>query len=198
MNVMNKKISLRGAILLIVLVVVLAVGIWFWLVYYPIRNRYAELEQQQADIQKQTVGADDKLATYKRMAEALEEIKNTHPDEQTYMHEYTTEEDAKIISDLGTILGDDWEWDKSTSTDPSNSSVIRVRVSFHFSISTSLDSETAYEKCKNILGELISTDNRRCQLGDLTLLPDNGDLARAESITVRGVITFYELAPKAE
>lgn len=195
-NIMRRKFSLREIIMLVVLVVVLFVGLWFMLVYYPVRNRINDIQQQKEELALQNDVAAMRLATYNRMKDAIADIEQTG--DETYMHDFGTAEDTKILDDFRDILGRTKDWNVTAQTPVQrDSNVVACAYSFSFGISDVLEPDTAYEKLKSMLTDLMTRDKRRCLMGRLSISPSGGDLENAESITVSGNITFYELGKVA-
>lgn len=191
-NVMNHKFTLREIILMIVLAVALFVGLYFLLVFYPVNNRIDELDAQIAKVQREDAEAADDLTVYNSMKKAVDDIKQIPENERSYMHESTLQEGMDINNDFGRILGD-MQTSGSISITELGGGVIQRRIHFTFSVSTATEPTAAYDKVMTLLTELMSCGNRRCQLGNITLTPNGGDLESATEISVSADITFYEL-----
>lgn len=83
MSFMNRRFTLREKILMIVLVVVLFLGIYFLLVYYPIQNERNELEEQRQQLANDRIYWDARKQIYDNMQEGLKDIYATPVDERT-------------------------------------------------------------------------------------------------------------------
>lgn len=203
-NVMRHRFTLREIVLLIVLIVVLFVGLYFLLVYYPIRDRKAELNEQIQQVEDRTVITDARLIVYNRMQDAIDEIELIPEAERTRMHKSTDEERAALYKSFGEIFSIASQVDLTYPATSQDGNVVRRPVYFSFTIPVAVASdasdsdvaaaaETAYEKCKTIFFNLTHNDNRRSLLSNVTLTPKNGNVVTDE-ISVSGTITYYEIA----
>lgn len=191
MKVIQRKFTLREIILMLVLVILLFIGLYFWLIYYPIRDQKAKLNEQLDNIALYTTVADTRLLIYNNMQKAIDEIEDIPVEERTRMHKHSEKETEEIIADLKRIFGD---------TQPQirygafvqDENIIERPISFSITISTAEDPDTAYNKCKTILYDLTHT-GRRALLSDLSVSPKDGSV-ETDELQVSGTITFYELA----
>lgn len=174
-NFMTHKFTTREKVLLIVLIVILLIGLYFLLVFYPVRREHAriaaELEDTESHIEV------EKIVTqlYDEMKEDLETM-----NKETYMPKYDNFEE--LAFKLNEIFAD-VEEDLRYSESESGGIVSRV-INFSFEAS-------GYQQAKQILKALVTTEYRSL-LGNLTLSPKSGDVAN-NGLTVSGSITFYEV-----
>lgn len=198
MNVMRHKFTLRETILLILLFVILAVGLYFFLIFYPIQNRISEIETQREEVAFDNEIADARLIVYNRMQAEIAEIEKIPEDQRTRMYKYTPEEKENILSLMYTVFGDNVQ-SLSYKENP-NGKILEFVINFTFRLEevtkVLTDPETAatapYEQGKQILHALANT-GRRSQISNLSISAANGDIATG-GLTVSGTITFYELA----
>ncbi len=197
MKALNRKISVREAILLIVLVLALVVGCYFLLVYYPIRDRESALADEMEAVELRDTVASARLETYKMMMEAIAEIEKIPEAERTEIPIYNETTERELLTRLHIIFDDLTEPNVTYNEPRLNSYNIYERV-VNFSFKVELDDEnpegpqTAYEQTKTILTRLTKELKHRSMLSRLTVSPDSGSIFSSEALTVSGTITFYE------
>lgn len=194
MNVMKRKFTLREIILLLILVALLFVGLYFFLVYYPMQNKINEVKEEQEQVLIDTELADAKLEVYNSMKEAIAEIEKIPEDQRTRMYKHTDEERRRIKDNLDRIFKNNtvnYSFYFGTVTQEGN--VVQRPIRFSFDVPVSEGSDSAYNKCKTILYELTHMEHRRVQISNISLSPANGSV-ETDELSVSGTITFYELA----
>lgn len=193
-NAMNRKFTLRESVLLGVLVVVLFVGLYFMLVFYPIRARIAEIDAEREEIALQDSVADIRLQVYNQMQAAIAEINKVPEAERTHMNKSTDSETQQIVAMLETIFAGTKPTITYQPLTQSDEGIVQRVINFSFLVETGPEAhpETAYERGKAILDALTNT-GRRSLLSNLSVSPTNGNVA-TDDLRVTGTITFYELA----
>lgn len=191
MNIMRHKFTVREIVLLVILFVVLAVGLYFWLIYYPLQNKVADLESAKEEVEFDNEIADARLVLYNKMQAEIREIEKIPEDERTQMVPYTEEEKAKIMFDVYNIFGEESRnFDYSTKIE---NGIVQYSIRFTFSLDVQEgeDPVVPYSRGKDMLRALMNT-GRRSQIGNLTVQPKSGNIA-TDGITVNGTVTFFEL-----
>ena len=182
---LSRKFTLRELILLAVLLVILLIGLYFWLVFYPIQDRQTQLEEDRAELALQIQVAEQREANYDRMSKELEDILKLPENERTFMPKYQNDEALyaqfdvifagitnRTITNTGnTLLEDDGIYSRT------------------FTFNFRCDS---FDQAKEILIALTHTPYRSLMNG-LTISPSNGSVAD-DSVTVNTTVIFYELA----
>ncbi len=180
-NVMTHRLSNREKVLLLVLVLVLLVGLYFYVVHYPITNRLDEIELERDDLLVSQAVADTRLQTYNDMKAELEEIFAMPEDEITVMPAYSNRETLllyfdKIFAGTSQVLN----FDDERETD----GIVERTVRFSFNADS-------YAKARQVLTDLTVGSGYRCLLDSLTVSPVEGNI-EAGALRISGTITFYE------
>lgn len=184
-NIMTRRFTLREKILLLVLILVLLVGLYFFLVHYPVQNQLTEIENERAEWQMRYDALEVKAGIYRDMKEELDEILKLPEDELTVMPKYNNIE--PLMKELNRIfLGTEPSLNYGSMS--TNNRIVSRPIRFSFKTPD-------FDKAKEVLRELTHT-GWRCLLTDLTLTPDSSsggqtDVAK-RPLTVSGTITFYE------
>lgn len=189
-NVMRRRFTLREIILMVVLVAVLIVGLFFLLVYYPIRSRMNDIRIETEQVQYDTDIAEGRRQFYEFMQGEIAKIEQIPEDERTRMYAHSDEEDQWILDRLENIFAGTKPEIRYSASEQGG--IYRLVINFTFSLSTAAPDNTAYDQGKRILYDLTHT-GRRSQLSNLIVSPGQGNVA-TDDLTVSGVITFYELA----
>ena len=85
---MKRSLSQREKVLILALVLLLVVGVYFFAVYFPIRDRMAAIEQQNVELDTQIAAAQAKAQEYRDMQAELEEIFALPPEKISMMPPY--------------------------------------------------------------------------------------------------------------
>lgn len=179
-NVMNRRFSNRERVLMLLLVMILLVGLYFFLVHYPIANRMEEIEEERQEIEAEQAVADARLQTYNDMKAELEEIFALPEDQITKMPDYDNRE---TLLNYFNIIFAGTDQDLSFDNVQFNENVAERTMRFSF---TAED----YDKAVEVLTSLTRA-GFRCLLDSLSISPSSGDLTEG-SLRVSGTITFYE------
>lgn len=179
-NFMTRRFTLRERILMIVLIVILLVGLYFFLVYYPVKNSLSEIQTEQEEIEMRLQIAETRKGIYDDMQKELNDIFSLPQDEITYMPKYDNERELMTKFDV-IFEGVEPRLNINKTT---NNGIVSRAISFSFEAPD-------FESAKRILGELTST-GFRCLMSSIVLSPINGDLEN-NSLSVSGTITFYEI-----
>lgn len=180
-NVMNHRLSTREKLLLLLMVLILLVGLYFYLVHYPITERMEEISLEREDLLVQQAVADTRLQTYNDMKAELEEIFAMPEDEITVMPEYSNRETLllyfdQIFAGTNQVLNFDDE--------RVNDNIVERGVRFSFNADS-------YAQARDILTKLTVASGFRCLLDSLSVSPSGGDLENG-ALRISGSITFYE------
>lgn len=182
MSHINRNLSRREKVLLLVLVLIGLIGLYFYFVHYPIMERTAEIGSERDEVADQRIVADARSTIYKSMKDELDEIFAMPENKITVMPEYDNIQ--VLMQHFNTIFADvspELTFDTVTVND--GVAVRTVRFSF---------SATGYGEAKEVIKNLTGT-GFRCLLSGLTFTPTDGDL-ETNGVRVSGVITFYENA----
>lgn len=190
MNAMRHKFTLRETILLILLFVILAVGLYFFLIFYPLQNRISEIEAQREEVAFDNDVADARLIVYNRMKSEIAEIEKIPEDQRTKMYKYDQSEKEAILSLMYRIFGDNVQ--SLNYSERQNGNIWEITINFSFTLDVDSDTTLPYERGKTILHELTNT-GRRSQISNLSISSRDGNIAD-NTLMVAGTITFYELA----
>lgn len=180
-NFMTRRFTLREKILLGVFLVILLVGLYFFLVHYPVQNRLEEIEQEREEVQMRTDVAEVRKRLYDEMQAELDEIFSLPEDELTYMPKYDNLQELMIR--FNTIFAGA-EPRLNFGAISRNDGIVARPISFSFEAEN-------YQSAKQILTDLTGT-GYRCLMSNLTLSPREGDI-QSSALIVSGTITFYEL-----
>lgn len=180
-SVMTHKLSNREKVLLLVLVLVLLAGLYFYVVHYPITNRLDEIELERDDLLVSQAVADTRLQIYNDMQAELEEIFAMPEDEITVMPAYSNRETLllyfdKIFAGTSQVLN----FDDERETD----NIVERTVRFSFNADS-------YAKARQVLTDLTVGSGYRCLLDSLTVSPVEGNI-ESGALRISGTITFYE------
>ncbi len=187
---LKRKFTLRESILLIILFVVLVLGLYFGLVYYPIASRTADLNQNLDDVQLQLTVAESLKKQYDDMKAELNTM-----DKTTVMPQYKNNEQQETLRALfETIFSGVTNYRITYNTSEPSDGVRTRTVGFIFTIDASNagEGQTVYQKVKELLASVMTT-GYRCCMQNLSLSPDGGDLEKATQISVNCNVEFYEL-----
>lgn len=180
-NFMNRSFSRREKILLLVLTLIGLVGLYFYLVHYPVTTQLAQIEEQRTAVADDTVIAQARQQVYLSMKAELEEIFSMPEDEITVMPKY---DNIKALMREFNVIFDGA--DPELSFDPVTvEDGVAVRV-MRFTFTSD------YKRAKDILEQLTGT-GYRCLLDSLSITPEEGNL-ETDVLQVSGTITFYEQA----
>lgn len=190
---LKRKFTMREIILMIVLLGVLFLGMYFWLVYYPVRDRLAEVEAEQEELQLQIDVASARETIYDHMTKELETIMQLPEEKRTKMPAYNN------IKELVACFGDIFTGMEPSirySTPTLEDGVYSRSISFSFKIA-GVDREnfaSDYLKAKDVLYKLSHTEYRSL-MTDVTISPDpqTGDIEN-NSLSISCTVIFYELA----
>ncbi len=188
-NVMNRRFTLRESILLALLVVIFLIGLFFMLVYYPVRNQRAEIQAQLEDVQDKQLVADILYNRYEEDKEELEEIYALPEDERTVMPKHTDAHEQELLNIVGAIIEVTESHRTNWTISKSDDSVYRRVLSFSFSVN---DFDMGYDILKELTS--IKFQNQKCrnQVSNLSVSPSSGDV-KDGSLTISGTITFFEV-----
>lgn len=180
-NVMNHKFSNREKVLLLVMVLILLVGLYFYLVHYPITNRTAEIAEEQDELLVQQTVADSRLKKYNDMKTELEEIFSMPEDEITRMPDFDNRE--TLLNYFNVIFAGT---DQVLTFDEVRFDGNIAKRAMRFSFTAS-----SYDKAIEVLTKLTES-GYRCLLDSLSVSPSDGNV-RTGVLRISGTITFYEV-----
>lgn len=187
MSFLNRSFTRREIVLLLVLVLLLIVGLYFYAVHYPIVNRMAEINAEEEDVLFKTDVAKTRQGIYNNMKTELDEIFKTPEDELTVMPEYSNFQ--TLLNHFNTIF-DGHEPVLSFDTVTFNGNIAARTVRFTFLASD-------WEEGREILTQLTDT-GYRCLLDSLSFTSDDSRdndnfFVESSPLKISGSITFYEL-----
>ena len=183
-NVLTRRFTRRELFMMMLLVLVVLVGLYFYMVHYPITQRHEQIETERDEIALSTQVAEIRAGQYRDMKSELDEIFAMPEDELTVMPEYDNIQTLMnyfnvIFAGTGQALNFD-----------------EVRFNGNIAVRTMRFSFTAssYRHAKRILGQLTDT-GFRCQMESVSIVPAEAD-GEVESgvLKISGSITFYEFA----
>ena len=177
---LNRRFTRREKLLLLLLALIGVMGLYFYLVHYPVTSELAEIDAQRADVADQYAIAQCWSASYKSMREELDEIAKMPEGSVTVMPDYDNSQ--ALIRYFDTIFaGVSPELDYSARELGGGVYERTVRFSFY---------AWDYGDAREILSDLLST-GWRCQMTEVSLVPEEGDL-ETDLLRVTGTIVFYE------
>ncbi len=180
-NLMTRRFTLREKILMLVLIVILLLGLYFFLVFYPVRNQLADIDAEMQEVEDKQVIADVIEKRYADMNAELEEIFSMPKDEITYMPEYDNMQDLLVCFNKIFASNTKWDYDYSESRD---GGIVTRAIRLNFEASD-------FENAKAILGQLTDT-GYRCLLKNLSLSPAGEDVENG-ALRLSLTIDFYEI-----
>lgn len=191
-NKLKRRFTTRETVLLVLLLVVLLVGLYFGLVYYPISTRTDEVNRQLDEVALQIDVAKQLKSDYDRMKAEVDRIHESGGD-STLMPQYNNNEQQEVLNACFAIIFAGMDSNVSFGTPSAANDGVRTRsVSFSFTVDESNSgAQTAYEKAKSVLHQLMNT-GFRCSMSSLTF-GNFSDLEHATTVHVNCSITFYEL-----
>lgn len=196
-----RNFTRREKVMLVILVLVLMVGLYFLCVHRPVENRLEELELEKEDLELQTTVATVKLSQRNKMKAELDEIFALPKDQITVMPPYNNLE-ALMVQFDSIFMGLE---PKLSFPEVRFAEGIATRpIEFEFDA-------PGYDQARAILTRLTRT-GQRALLDGLSIRPMDtvvtdrsgmlqnrtagGDI-KTESVSVKGTIYFYELAPES-
>lgn len=178
-NFMKRRFTTREIILLLVFLVILLIGLYFFLVFYPTKKDLEEIKAKQEEVEGQIDIQEIRKGLYDDMQAELDKLgenRSLIPDYdniETLMIEFN-----RIFAEVEPQI--------SYSVGAPNDGIIERRISFSFKAKD-------YKQAKSILTEL-NTIEYLSLMSNLTLSPSSGkDIATSE-LTVSGTMYFYERA----
>lgn len=181
-NLINRKFTNREKVLMLILVLVLLVGLYFYLVHYPITERTKEIEVEEEELFLQQTVADVRLQNYNEMKSELEEIFALPEDEITLMPDF---DNRQTLLNYFNVIFAGTDEDLSYDEVRFNGNIAERTMRFSFSA-------YSYDKAIEVLTNLTRS-GWRCLLDSLSINPiDGGDLTDS-ALRISGSITFYEV-----
>lgn len=174
-NFMTHKFTTREKVLLIVLVVILLIGLYFLLVFYPVKRDRERIAAEKEEIESRIEVQQIVTRLYDDMQEQLKTM-----DKSTYMPEYDNIE--QLTFKLNTIFADVKE--RLNYSESEQDGIVSRVIAFSFEA-------TGYDQAKTILTSLTTTEYRSL-LNSLNITPKSGNV-ETDVLTISGTITFYEL-----
>lgn len=186
-NFLSHALSNREKCLLLVLIVLLIVGLYFFAVQYPIAERTAAIEQENEALDGQIAAAQAKADEYNAMQAELDEIMSLPPDQITLLPPYSNIETLmRALDNIFAGTDADFSFSQPRITD----NVAARTITF---TCTAADYTTARRLLRDVAGTQY-----RSLLNSFTLTPvREGDLYTG-ALQVSGSITFYERMPVTE
>ena len=180
-NFMTRRFTLREKIWMLILIVILLLGLYFFLVFYPVRNQLEDIDAQMQDVADKQVIADVIEKRYADMNAELEKIFAMPDEDITYMPEFDNMKQLLVCFDQ-IFANTVWNFDNSYQL--GDDGIVTRSIRFRFEA-------TDFENAKAILGDLINT-GYRCLLNNVSVSPSGEDV-ESGALTVTGTIYFYEI-----
>lgn len=196
-NFLKRRFTTREIILMLVLLAILFVGLYFWLVYYPINDKIAEVEKERDDLQLQLAVLHAREEQYDKWSKELEEIYKIPESDRTYMPEYNNvralaDEFGKIFQGLEPSIS----YPSAILNEDETVYIRTVQFSFKIEGVDSPHFATDYKKARDVLDQLTHLEYRNL-LTSLNISPSdrNGEgNIYTDSLTISCTMIFYELA----
>lgn len=189
---LKHRFTLRETILLWILFGVLMVGLFFGLVFYPIRSRTQDLQTELDAVAEERAETEATKADYDMMKAELKRLETEGDD--TVMPASNGVHSRELQDKVDAILvGIDHGY-RASITDLQDGVVQRsVRLDFTVNETNKGAADIpVYEKVRDVLAKLVTT-GYRCSMSSLNLNPNGTNLRDANSIAVSTVIEFFEL-----
>lgn len=179
-NFMTRRFTLREKILLLIFILILLVGLYFFFVFYPVHNSLTEIDTEKQALEDRIMIQEARKGIYDDMKEELEEIFALPEDQITYMPDSDNRQDLMIK--FHAIFEGIEETINYGSANLSNGIYSRT-FSFSFNISS-------FEEAKRVVTELTRT-GYRCLLNNISVSPSNSSDIEEGSLHISTSITFY-------
>ena len=186
-SLLSHALSNREKCLLLALIVLFLVGLYFFAVQYPIAERTAAIEQENAVLDGELAAAQSRADEYNAMKAEIDEIMAQPQDKITLLPPYSNIETLMRVLD---VIFAGTNADFSFGQPRISGNVAARTISF---TCTAADYATA----RRLLHDVAGTQYRSL-LDSFTLTPvDSRDLY-AGALQVNGSITFYERVAESE
>lgn len=178
----NSKLSARESLMLVVLVVLL-VGVGYYLGFYaPLQEELASVAAQCNDIDSQITSSMAKIGKMDDMQTELDEILSRPAHELTEIAPYDNKE--VVLNQLYGILGQTEDYSLNfTDPDVQSDGTVRRNISMTFSCAD-------YASAKAVI-DALTTSHWRCLVSNLSITSSTSNILE-ESVTVTATITFFE------
>lgn len=181
MKVLEKNLSLREKILLLILAIIIIGFTYYFLVDQPVKNQIAAAHSHIADLESELSIEQAKLSSYNRMYDELESVKNGGI--YTAMPSYNASHEERAY--LDSVLSTTNSYNINFSDVTRNGEQIRRDFTVSYSV-------TSYEEAMDVLTRLHNAP-QRCLIGDVSCSVVNQNVENAVShYLVNCVATFYE------
>lgn len=181
MKALEKELSLREKILLLILAIIILGFAYYFLVDQPVKNQEAAAQSRIADLETELSIVQAKLGTFKMMEEELGSIKNGGF--YSTMPSYNASHEERQY--LDEVLSSADQFSVNFSDVTRNGDQIRRDFSISFSVLT-------YDKAMDIIARLNSSPER-CLIGNVSCAAVHYNNSKeVTSIVVNGTATFYE------
>ena len=187
---LNRELTTREKILLLILALILIGAAYYLYVYEPSISQLNKLEQKQADIEVEITEAEAKLEEIQSMKKEMDSIVEGSP-EYTYMPSYNYEkQEISYLQDI--LTSSTKEYNINFSKISRDREQLRRKFSLSFTVS-------GYEAAEKIIKELEGSDIR-CIIGDMSVSFDEAKKGDIEvntdlfdkDININCSATFYE------
>jgi len=178
----KSKLTPRDTLLLVFLVVLL-IGVVYYLGFYtPLQNELTSIRNKSIDCDSQIVTASAKIGQMDEMQAELDEIFARPAEEITQIAPYDNKE--VVLNQLYSILARTKDYSLNfTDPDVQADGTVRRNISMSFRCDS-------YAAAKNVIQDL--TDSQwRCLVNNLSISCEDGDMMK-ESVVVSATITFFE------
>ncbi len=184
---LKRVFSRREIALMLILALTALAGIYFYAVYYPVRDRMEAIAAEREDVLLQMDTANARLARYNDMKAQLEEIFALPEDRLTVIPAYDNLQ--ALLRHFNTVF-EGREPVLIFDAVKLNGSLAQRTVRFTFTAQ-------GWEQARETLARLTGT-GYRCLMDPLSITPAEGDGedpggVQRSALKVTGSVTFYEL-----
>ncbi len=183
------KLSFKE-IMMICLLVVLLIGVGYYMLFYaPLQQELSSIRNAASDVDAQTTTAIAKLGRMKTMQEELDEILARPAGELTEIAPYDNKE--VVMNQLHAILASQTEYFSLNHAEPKigDDGTVRRNITMSFGCKD-------YASAKRVIHDLTNSQ-WRCLVSNL-VISGNGGNVMGNTVSVSATITFFEHTALAE
>lgn len=186
---MNREMTKREKVLLLILAVILLGLVYNLLVFQPVKTSLASAADQSQELQDEIQTEAARGAHLAQMRDKLQELKKNETAGEISIPEYDNIQD--LVTELNRVLAAASDYDLNfTPPKTDDKGLVRRVIGMTFTCGR-------YADARSILSELYSC-RYRCQIGDLQLKSENSESVSDLSsgpVQVSLTVTFYEMNP---
>ena len=183
---MNRELTLREKVLLLILIVLVMVLGYFKLLYEPVSDRIARCREDTAQEQLALEQNAVKLAQMEKMEQALADIRATIDEEVKHIFDQAYAKCEALLRELRGLLAGTGEYSLDFGDGTTQQGYIVLRpVSMTYRTST-------YEQSRAIIDRLSASDNIN-RISDLSIRRDERSGGQGYQTVL--TVTYFEVAP---